>query len=243
MTQAVLENQVLEVEAESLHEARTIARSKIPSGLVQFSETVLSDGGMKTEEATGDSVELAAAAARQKIPAECRVVNEETSKKESRETLTIQAFSLDSAKAQARQKTDKRTRIENLELQTPGRKGFLGLGKRPHTYEVKIFHPAVVRIHYRHTAKIRVEYGDPKDRSYKDGESVECGSCKRTVRVQYHDRGKIAIVDPQAIRSVALRCQSCGFVVCFSCSVGPAGEGIPTCPACKEQGGPYFFVR
>jgi hypothetical protein len=79
---------------------------------------------------------------------------------------------------------------------------------------------------------------------YREGDKVECGVCGKTLRVKYHDPGKIAIATADALRGVALRCRACGFIVCDPCSMPPGGTGMPTCPSCKAlANGPYFFVR
>ena len=86
----------------------------------------------------------------------------------------------------------------------------------------------------------------PKSRAdYREGDIVKCGVCGKSLRVKYYDPSKpIAVATADALKGVALRCQSCGFIVCDPCSMPPGGIGIPTCPNCKaQQGGPYFFIR
>lgn len=81
-----------------------------------------------------------------------------------------------------------------------------------------------------------------------DGDYVNCGSCGTPAKVRIYDPGKIALIGPEAMSSmkrenIALKCQGCGYTVCFSCASSHAGSvGVPTCPACQEQGGPYFFT-
>ena len=79
---------------------------------------------------------------------------------------------------------------------------------------------------------------------YREGDVVKCGGCGKPLRVKYYDPGKIAVATADALRGVALRCQSCGFIVCDPCSIPPGGIGQPICPKCKAQvGGPYFFIH
>ena len=79
---------------------------------------------------------------------------------------------------------------------------------------------------------------------YRGGDVVKCGVCGKSLRVKYFDPGKIALATADALRGVALRCQSCGFIVCDPCSMPPGGIGQPICPRCKAQrGGPYFFIH
>lgn len=79
---------------------------------------------------------------------------------------------------------------------------------------------------------------------FREGDTVKCGVCKKPLKVKYHDPSKIAIATADALRGVALRCQSCGFIVCDPCSMPPGGAGMPICPSCKSQkNGPFFFRR
>ena len=84
--------------------------------------------------------------------------------------------------------------------------------------------------------------GRPPRPDYRDGDVVGCQKCGKQVKVKIQEKGKVAIVDPKAIQTLALRCQDCGFVVCYSCAADPSGAGMPTCPSCGEKGGPYFFT-
>jgi len=82
----------------------------------------------------------------------------------------------------------------------------------------------------------------------RDGCFVTCAACGRQAKVRMFDPGKVALIGPNEMRSmqrenVALKCQDCGYIICFSCSSSQTGSvGIPTCPSCKKQGGPYFFT-
>lgn len=241
MSQAIADNDVFEIEADSLKAARAEAESRIPSGLGIVSEKILCDGNTKSEEGIGETPDEAIAAARKRIPPGARIVEEKLVKDAHRSVVEADAFDLESATKQVTGRIRRTARIEGIELVTPGRKGFLGLGKKPHWYQAKVFHPAVAQVQYKFAVKIRVEVGDPKKRIYRNGDMAACGQCGKSIRVQYQDSAKIAVVDPKAVQSIALRCQGCGFVVCFGCAVGPSGEGIPVCPSCHAQGGPYFF--
>ena len=82
----------------------------------------------------------------------------------------------------------------------------------------------------------------------RDGEYVKCGNCGRQAKVRIFDPGKVALLGPDAMLSmrqenIALKCQDCGYIVCFACASSQTGPvGIPTCPSCKKEGGPYFFT-
>lgn len=76
-----------------------------------------------------------------------------------------------------------------------------------------------------------------------DGEAVTCGRCGKPLTVKYHDPEKQIFAARDAIRSLALRCQDCGLIVCGECSIPTSAEGGAVCPACKKVGGPYPFTR
>lgn len=88
----------------------------------------------------------------------------------------------------------------------------------------------------------------PIGEELRDGCFITCGACGRQAKVRMFDRGKVALIGPNEMRNmqrenIALKCQDCGYVICFSCSSSQTGSvGIPTCPSCKKEGGPYFFT-
>ncbi len=82
----------------------------------------------------------------------------------------------------------------------------------------------------------------------RDGDLVQCGKCGGQAKVRVFDPGKIVLIDPNAMVSmrkenIALKCQNCGFVICFSCVSSQTGAiGVTKCPACNIEAGPYFFT-
>ena len=82
----------------------------------------------------------------------------------------------------------------------------------------------------------------PRKQHYREGETVQCEKCRKSVTVKFHQPGKAAFATKDTLRTVALKCQDCGFVVCASCAMPPGGGGA-VCPSCKTSGGPYFFTR
>jgi hypothetical protein len=83
----------------------------------------------------------------------------------------------------------------------------------------------------------------------KDGDFVTCTSCKRKAPVKIFDKKQITVIGPEAMESfarqnIALKCQDCGAFLCFKCSSSKIGDiGIPKCPDCGKEGGPYFIVK
>jgi uncharacterized UBP type Zn finger protein len=126
---------------------------------------------------------------------------------------------------------------ESLYLTLYSRTGFLG--KKQGGDKMNFLKRLLGRQEKNSSAKQMT--GDAAD--YHEGDKVKCGVCGKPLKVKYHDPGKIAIATAAALRGVALRCRSCGFIVCDPCSMPPGGVGMPTCPSCKTLSGPYFFIR
>lgn len=81
-----------------------------------------------------------------------------------------------------------------------------------------------------------------------ESQFVTCQVCGAQAKVRYMDDSKVAIAGPEAIaqmrrENTAFRCQECGGVMCFSCAMSETLHGIPVCPLCGAEGGPYFFKR
>ena len=86
--------------------------------------------------------------------------------------------------------------------------------------------------------------GNPKPGNhtvYREGDKVKCEVCGESLKVKYHDPGRIVLITPDSLKGVALRCQSCGFIVCDPCSMSAGDLAVPICPKCKTKSGPYFF--
>lgn len=67
--------------------------------------------------------------------------------------------------------------IRTFKLHIAGKRGFLGIGRKPHQYEAEIFRPAVVEVSYRTKAKVSVKALDAasfeKQRLRKEREEEE----------------------------------------------------------------------
>lgn len=155
-----MENQVLEIEADSLEAAREEAKAKIPEGLHLLSEKILSDGKPKSAKGIAETVETAFEEARSKVPAGVKVIKEEELVSPSQNILEVQAFDQETARTLVKREIHKTQRIEEIRLKTLGKKGLLGIGKTPNIYEAKVFQPAVVKLVVKRRAKIQVEIGE-----------------------------------------------------------------------------------
>jgi len=169
-----MENKVMEIEATSLNAAREQAKANITKkGLRIVSEKILSDGKEQTVNAVADSVSAAFEIARGKIPEGAQVLKEHEMILPSQKSMEVEAFDEKNARTLARQMVDSTARIETLTMKKIGKKGFLGIGKKPHLYQVDISQPAVVSISFQLKARIRVEVGEIPSTGY-------CQMCGRS---------------------------------------------------------------
>jgi len=157
----VLTEKVLRGEGHSSDEARRNALSQAPDGYVIVHETVLRE--VRSEEATGTgaTVEEARAKASELVP-EGAIAVDRHEEERSEGALYLAAFSEAEARRLVRERMSERAEMASVVLLARGRKGFLGLGKAPHEYEVRFVRPAEVVIRYRTKAVVRVVMDAPE---------------------------------------------------------------------------------
>jgi hypothetical protein len=102
----------------------------------------------------------------------------------SHKSVDVEGFDEGTARISAKRIIHNTARIETIRLKREGRKGFLGIGKKPHVYQVEVFQPVVAEVSFKAKAKIRVEIGEIPSSGYcqmcgrgnstahKSGESV-----------------------------------------------------------------------
>ena len=150
---------IIEVEAESLDEARKKAKSQIPEGLDIISEEIISDGKPKTVKAIADTTEEAFTKAQGDIPANAHILEKIEVSKPGQKVVIVEAFDEESARAQAANQVGKTAIVNTIRLTIAGKQGFLGVGKKPNQYEAEVFQPAEVNISYKTNAKISARTG------------------------------------------------------------------------------------
>ena len=173
-----MSEELIEVEADSLEEARQQVISQIPEGLHVLSEKVISDGLPKTIKAIAETTEEAVVKAQGDIPNNAEVIEKKEVTAPKQKVITVGAFDEQSARVLMRGKTAQIEMIKSLRLIMPGTRGFLGLGKKPNQYEVDILQHAVVQITYKTKARISAKLGEkPKaDDQNLSGSSGNYGS-------------------------------------------------------------------
>ena len=150
--------QVLEIEAESLEEAREQLNSQMAERYDLLSEKIISDGKPKTVNAVADTTEAAFAKAQGEIPDNADILERRVLISPARKVITVDAFDKKSAEAsarfEARSQFDGDVVLQGLGLKATGRKGLLGIGKKPNQYEAEICRQAFVAITYKPKVKI-----------------------------------------------------------------------------------------
>jgi len=157
-----MDEQMIEIEAESLEEARELLKSRIPEGLDLLSEQIISDGKPKTVNAVADTTAAAFAKAQSEIPPNAEVVEKKELSAPGLKVITVEAFDEEQADLNAKIYGNRRfgtSIVKSLKLVTKGRKGFLGIGKQPNQYEAELFKQAVVQFVYKAKAKISAKIG------------------------------------------------------------------------------------
>src|SRR5512133_845300 len=133
-----------EAQADTLEGARNKLQRELLPGHLVLKSIVLEDGLPKTVEAEAESLKAALQKAKAELPSDSKIIKENVIRDSAQETLEVVAFDED----EARKKADVRPprRIQSVSIKEPGRKGLLGMGKRPSTFTVVVFQPAKVAI-------------------------------------------------------------------------------------------------
>jgi len=148
-------NQSIEVEADSLFDARKQVKSKVPEGFEIFSEKILSSGKSESIRAVADTVETAYNEALSRLPPEVEVEWKKVLTAPYRKNIVVEAFDEQTARMHVWKSLMKTARVENVNLIKQGKKGFFGRGKKPNHYEFQVFQPAIVDIIYKKKVRIR----------------------------------------------------------------------------------------
>ncbi len=150
----------IEIEAASLEEARAQAKEQIPAGWLTLSEEVLAEGGPGSVQAMADTSEEALEKANAGVPAKATAVKRKEVRAPATIDLRVEAHDQAEASKAAHAKMDKTMRLASLRVVTPGKKGVLGLGRKPHQYVAKIVKQAIVEVSWEQKARLRVKIGD-----------------------------------------------------------------------------------
>jgi uncharacterized membrane-anchored protein YhcB (DUF1043 family) len=150
---------IIECEGDTVGEAREILISRVPFGYRIESEKIISDGRPATITATGSTTELAFTKARTQIPSYATILEERELISPNREVILVKAYDQKAAGLIALKQANTMfdaslITVEKRLLVKEGRKGFLGIGKRPGQFNVTVSRQSKVEIHYETRAKI-----------------------------------------------------------------------------------------
>jgi hypothetical protein len=149
----------IEMEANTLDEAKALAYAQIPDGFFVFSESIISDGMPKTIRAIRESLEEAVRESESKIPSQANVLQHVKEVLTERRTLDFYDYSEKGAREQAQRKNSLLSeKIESFQLHEQRSKDFLGLGREKNIYRATYaIQQHVVEIVYQEKAKIRLD--------------------------------------------------------------------------------------
>ena len=168
---SIFKAKTIEAEANLMEEAREILKKRIPEGFLIKSERIVSKPEQTSVIGREGTEEEARIKAQSQVPGDALITSTKTLCQPVHKKLTIAAFD----DKGAREKADKEVNpdvgmiIKNLELASLGKKGFLGIGRKPNFYECDIFQPAAVEVVYtRGKAKLIGILADEKKKSNEE---------------------------------------------------------------------------
>lgn len=147
---------IIEVEADTLEEAREQVTARVPEGHVLLSERVLSDGKPKTVRVVAETIEMALATAQGDIPSNATIVERNVSSPGTR-LVAVDAFDEPGARIQLVRRIATHETIQAIKLTMAGSKGFIGIGKTPSRYECEVIQQAVAEISHKVKARVAAE--------------------------------------------------------------------------------------
>ncbi len=240
---------VIQVDAVTLDEAKKMLSEKIPTGYFLIAEAIESYGGKSTQTGKADTIEAAFKAAEERLPGNARIIDKKIVTEPERQIITIQAFDEALARTCASEKLPSSFALTKINVAIVGKKGFLGLGKTPHHYEVEIFKQACVEVIYDRNFILKAKIGkDARSGSdleilinaQRDKKQVRllCDNCKErcTALDEPVMPGEVPLMEEDTARRMAYLCEKCNIMLCGRC-VGISAYSQGYCPRCGDQTG------
>jgi hypothetical protein len=154
---------VIEIVAESLEEARKQLNAQIPKGMCVLNEKVLADGVVKIIPAVAETTADAFAKAEKEVPAEATIIDRVEVAIPEHKAIKVDGFDDKGGKANAdqaaRREFGPNAIVKNLTMVQTGSKGFLGMGVKPNWYQAEVLLQASVQVLHKTPARIRAEIG------------------------------------------------------------------------------------
>jgi hypothetical protein len=155
---------------ETLAEARKNLREFILEGKYLEKETVLSDGKPITLRQTGRTTEEALALALKNVPSDAVVIDRSEIRPPRVRTMVVTAWDRAAARHAAEAAPDESSTLIALQLRAPGRRGILGIGRTPDTYEAMFRLEAIVSLVYKSPALVSLDIEERQEiRSARTG--------------------------------------------------------------------------
>lgn len=240
---------LIQVDAATLDEAKKMLSEKIPTGYFLIAETIESHGGKSTQIEEADTIGAAFIAAEDRLPSNARIIEKQIVTEPERQIITIQAFDEALARTRAKEKLPPGFALTKINVSIAGKKGFLGLGKTPHHYEVEISKQACVEVIYERSFVLKAKIGkDARSGSdleilinaQREKEQVRllCDKCKErcTALDEPVMPGVVPLMEEDTARHMAYLCEKCNIMLCGRC-VGISAYSQGYCPRCNDQTG------
>jgi|GEM_PF-1379080 len=147
----------IRAEAASLEEATAALEAQLKAGETIISRKTVTNGDPRSVRGKADTLKGAFAQARQRVPKGASGIVERELSAGGREafSIVVEAFSEEEAKEAAKREGKRRAckgkaRLESVKLLEAGKKGFLGIGRKPSRYEASMsdYWPAEVEISF-----------------------------------------------------------------------------------------------
>lgn len=167
--------QTVQVQADTVDEAKQLLKGKIPLGYEVFSEEVSSDEKPKTIRASGETVDAALANAERELPPDAQVTARRELSGPTTRRLTVEAFDEQQARAKVTSQLGDLVTVKSLTLIQAERKGSLSIDGKPQSYQVEVVQVANVEIIYKTKARVTAHIGTPEDRIVSMAEALAGG--------------------------------------------------------------------
>ena len=107
---------IIEVEADTLEEARKKAESQVSEDLRIVSEEILSDGKPRSMMGVADMVEATFEEAESKLPTDIEIIDKKQLNLPAKKVITVETSDEQTARAQVEQGISSHARIESIKL-------------------------------------------------------------------------------------------------------------------------------
>lgn len=185
------------VEADSVEEARNRARSQVPEGAKIISEQILSRGRKGIVKGIADTIESAFEKAERKIKSNLTSSERSVQTKPGWHVVRVEALDENDAKSKVQEDSHGTIKIHSVALKDVGKKGLLGLGEKPNSFEIKLFQQAVVSIAYKAKVQFRINIKEQRLKCYGCGRPAKstsllgpvrplCGKCESIINRLLH---------------------------------------------------------